>query len=276
MKESEIQALISLLDDDDPNVESHVRQTLLNLGDDIIPRLETAWEAASDNLVQDRIEDIIHSIQSRGTIEGLSNWKKQGADSLLRAWYLVSQYQYPELKFNTAKNHINRLVNRAWLKMRGDINVPEKLLILKRLLFEEEKYKANKNDVYNPGNYFVNTLVETKKGSPISLSLLYLIICEELEIPIKGIVLPGYFVLVYQDGGNEFFVDVFNKGAFFVRKDLTRFLNEMKVSDKEKYYHPSTNTAIIYELVQNIITAYQKKRKTDKVKEWKRLLNGMD
>ena len=84
MKETEFNALISLLDDDDPNVESHVRQTLVSLGDEAISRLEEAWEKTNDELVQNRIEDIIHTIQMRGTLEGIRAWKRNGATSLLR------------------------------------------------------------------------------------------------------------------------------------------------------------------------------------------------
>ena len=106
MDPSEFSALISLLDDTDPTVESHVMSTLISLGSDAIPQLEAAWEKQTDELVQGRIEDIIDTIQTSVTLEGLEDWKSMGGGSLLRGWFLVSRFQFPELDYITYKNEI--------------------------------------------------------------------------------------------------------------------------------------------------------------------------
>jgi regulator of sirC expression with transglutaminase-like and TPR domain len=105
--------------------------------------------------------------------------------------------------------------------------------------------------------------------------MLYLIVCEELDLPIQGIVLPGFFVLTYQDPKNEFFIDVFNKGAFFMRKDLTRFLKEMEVAEDETYYQPSSNLDIIAELIRTLGNSYRQLRQENKAEEMQRLLDEL-
>ena len=54
MSETELKALISLLDDEDPNIEEHVKDKLVSMGDEVIPRLEQAWESQKDELVQNK------------------------------------------------------------------------------------------------------------------------------------------------------------------------------------------------------------------------------
>ena len=63
MEESEIKALISLLDDDDTQVVSHVEEKILSLGKEVIPFLEKEWETSFNPALQSRIEDIIHVLQ---------------------------------------------------------------------------------------------------------------------------------------------------------------------------------------------------------------------
>ncbi|MEL6846549.1 MAG: transglutaminase family protein, partial [Bacteroidota bacterium] len=104
----------------------------------------------------------------------------------------------------------------------------------------------------------------------------YMAVCAELQIPVEGILLPDYFVLVYRDSQNEFFIDVFNQGAFFVRNDLTRFLEEMKVEDKAEYYEPSSKIYLILALIERQIRGYERAQNDKKAKSLKLLLKGIE
>lgn len=275
MKETEFKALISLLEDDDPSIGKHIEGKLLSMGEGVIPRLEAAWEEEADTDIQQRLEDIIYLIQSKGTIEELQAWMEEDDPSLLKAWFLISQYQYPELDYEEFRHHISRLSNRIWLRIRTQMNIPEKLVLVKNMLFKDESYVPNRKRVYDIQNYLINGFFETKKGGPISLGILYLILCEELEIPINGIILPGYFVLRYKDEKNEFFVDVFNKGAFFKREDLKRFLKEVNAEDSSKYYEPSTKKDIILNLIKTLAEISKRKKKTEQAEAWNSLLRNL-
>jgi len=275
MKEKEFKALISLLEDDDPTVGNHIQGKLLSMGEEVIPRLEAAWEEIEDIDIQQRLEDIIYLIQSSGTLEELHACLRSTEPSLLKAWFLVSQYQYPDLDYENYRHHISRLSNRIWLRIRTSMNIPEKLVLVKNMLFTDEGFIPNRKRVYDSQNYLINGFFESKKGGPISLGMLYIILCEELEIPIEGIVLPGYFVLMYRDPKNEFFVDVFNKGAFFKREDLKRFLKEVNASESAKYYEPSSKQDIIFSLLKTLIDISVRKKKPEEAESWRNLLKNL-
>lgn len=275
MKDTEFRALVSLLDDDDPSVESHVSGKLLAMGESIIPRLEAIWEESPGELVQEKIEDIIHTIQSRKTLLELKEWFLEEEPSLLQGWILVTKFQYPELDTVQIKQNISRLVHKTWLELKTGMNIPERLIVLNRMLFSKEKFRANKKDLLNKNNYFLNNFLETHKGAPISLCLLYLIIAEELEISLKGILLPGYFVLKYKDKFNEFFIDVFNRGTFFVKDDLKRFLKEMNEEDNPQYYQSNTHQEILKGLMKFILKAFKQAGEEEKALEWENLLKSI-
>lgn len=276
MKETELKALISLLEDDDPDVLAHVESQLLHLGVDVIPNLESAWENSTDKGMQERIEDLIQIIQSKKSITQLRDWRAKGGSSLIEGWFYVSQFHFPELDLEMYRKAVSRLVNRIWLELRSGMNVPEQLMVVNRMLFNNERYRSNQRSPHSPQNYYLNSLFETKKGSPLSLGMLYMVVCEELHIPVEGIILPDYFVLVYRDQQNEFFIDIFNKGSFFVRNDLARFLKEMKLEDREEYYEPSSKIYIVLELIERLARGYARGKDEDKAEGLRLLLQGID
>ena len=79
MEDKEIKALISLLDDDDKQVVSHVEEKILSLGKEVIPYLEKEWETSFNPSLQSRIEEIIHTLQYDLLRARLLEWYK-GAD----------------------------------------------------------------------------------------------------------------------------------------------------------------------------------------------------
>ena len=69
---------------------------------------------------------------------------------------------------------------------------------------------------------------------------------------------------------------MFNKGAFFVRSDLTRFLEELKVEDKSQYYEPSSKVYLILDLIRTLRKCYEKANDEEKIREMDLLLRGIE
>ena len=89
MKDKEIRALISLLDDDDASVVSHVEKKILSLGNQVIPLLESEWECNFNPIIQKKIEEIIHSLQFENLKTQLISWKENGGEDLLKCPFVA-------------------------------------------------------------------------------------------------------------------------------------------------------------------------------------------
>lgn len=276
MKETEFKALISLLEDDDPNVESHIEAQLISMGREVIPRLEEAWETETYPEVQQKLEDIIHLIQSQDTIQGLKEWRETGGKDLLEGWMLVTKFQYPEMDRSVFDREFSRLSHKIWLEFRSSMQIADKLSKVNQILFESERFKSNRRSPFDPQNNFINTLIQSKKGSPFSLGILYMVICQQLELNIGGISLPGYFILTYPDSSPPLYIDIFNRGAFFHQKELVKFLAEHKIQEDPKYFRPNSHMMIILTLIKHLMECYQKRKKPEKAQELELLLKGLE
>ena len=263
MNDATFNALICLLEDDDPRVFSEIQSALMAFGTEGVPRLEKAWEQYDNPVIQTRLEEIIQSIQSQDTLNLLDQWIAEPND-LLMGWFLVSKYHFYDLQFSAFRNEINRLVNKAWLEMRDAANNTDKLFAINRLFYNIEHYTSANHDTRHVNHLFLNTFMERKKGHPLALGILYLIICQKLEIPVYGIILPGYFTLLFKDRHQEFFIDVFNKGNFFLLKDLHEFLKKTNNPPGKFKLQVSSPIQILLELTEGIIVYYQSEQELEK------------
>lgn len=276
MNENEFNALISLLDDNDPEVSGHVWEKLMDMGRESMDRLEAAWYLEHDPNVQKKLEELIHRINLRDTTRALLQWRKEGGNDLLKGWFLVTKIRYPELDFTPFKNEVNRLVNKTWLEINDRMAPHERLKVLNHILFVMEGYKPAKQPPNDPDNHWLNLVVERKRGNAISLSLIYLIVAEKLDFPVHGVLLPGYFALLHNDGENEFYIDVFNQGLFFTRKDLQRFLTEMNVEEKPSFFKPTSKIYIILAMLRQLAADYHKSGDTVRGHEIEQLLDDIE
>ena len=283
MENSEIQALIRLLDDPDEKIYTQIETKLVSMGEEVIPHLESAWEHESWGIsFQDRIENIIHTIQFEQIKERLSNWGINGTHDLLKGMILVAQYQYPDLDENRIYEQIEKIEKDIWLELNEALTALEKVRIINHILFEVHGYSSNVKSFHSPQNSFINEVLDSKKGNPISLSILYSILAQKHDIPLIGVNLPKHFILAYRDdfmidlrpdGDIKvlFYVNPFSRGAVFSKREVDDFLKQLDIEPKPEYYLPCSNVEIMQRVLNNLIYSYQKLGYSDKVEELKEL-----
>lgn len=80
-------------------------------------------------------------------------------------------------------------------------------------LFNEAGFRGNDEDYYNPDNSCLNRVLETKRGIPITLSIVYIEIGRRLSKNVSGVGLPGHFIVRYDDPGYSAILDPYHAGA---------------------------------------------------------------
>lgn len=279
VSEATLKAMITLLDDSDEEVVAHVTGQLLAMGSDIIPRLEHAWETLADHALQERVENIIHKIQFGLTQEALSDWLENSRHDLLQVMLIVARYQFPELSESRVRNHIESIRIDAWMEMNYYLTALEKVRILNHIFFRIHGFSGNTDHYNDPQNSFINKVLESRKGNPISLCVLYMIIAHRLNIPIYGVNLPQHFILAYLDDSEAaqklplnqreplFYINAFNRGMVFGRKEIDQFLQLIKLEPQEHYYRACSTFDIVVRVFNNLISSFTDEKKLNKAEE---------
>jgi len=276
MKKTALNALITLLDDPDPTIFNQVRDELLSIGEKAVPYLESAWENSfpigrqSNILIfQNRIENIIHKIQLKTNYNHLKNWARYDSNNLLNGAINIAKYQYPDLDRDKIVNHISLIRNDIWLELDDSLTAYENIRLVNRILFDIHGFSGNTKSFHAPQNSFINNVLESKKGNPLSLSILYLAICQALGFPIRGINLPKHFILGYMKSPNEvdFYINPFSKGVIFSHRDINNFLVQLKTEPRSTYYSPCSNYDMILRILINLRFSYEKLGYLEKIGE---------
>lgn len=284
MEKKEFIAMISLLDDNDHEIIGAITQSLLGKGTDIIPELERAWETVLDDRMQERLGTLIQELQFAAVKEDLKRWVHTGASNILEGAFYVARFNFPDLSYDTVNNYIEIIRKDVWLEINDNLTALEKVKILNFILFQIHKFGRNPSDLYAPQNSYVHQVIESKKGNPVSLAIIYLSVAWKLGLPIYGVNLPGNFILAYKDEYRQydaadesedvlFYINPFNKGAVLGRREIDYFITQQQLEPLSSYYTPCSNRDIVIRLIDNLVLSYEKLGNIRKIERLKELLN---
>jgi hypothetical protein len=285
LQPSELQALISLLDDTDKEVFEHVSGKLIALGLEGIPVLEAAWEKADNEIIQRRLEDLIDNIQFESIVDKFSRWVNRGNEDLLEGALLVARCHYPELDEHKIRAIIDGIVKNVWVNLTAGMTPEQEVRVLNRILYVEMGFNGNKQPEPETDLAYINTVIETRHGNSLGLGILYLIVAHALDLNIYGINLPYHFILCCTDRwltkeeldersaekAVKFYINPLLEGVPFSKIEITRYLDKSQIYPEPKYYAPCNNLSIIRTLIYNQISCYEEKGDIDRLKKLRTL-----
>jgi len=285
---SDIRALIHLIDDPDDTIYLHVRDRLMNYGLQAVPALEDMWAEKDFGLVfLSRIEELIHDIQFSDTKEKLQQWAKKENNDLFEGALIVTKYQYPNLDETDIYHFLSTLKKDIAKELSHRQSALEKVRSFNRIFFEQYRFHGDSKDFHSPLNSYMHTVIESRKGNPLSLGIIYCVIAQALKLPIYGVNLPNHFILAYVEKPAKrrfsfwdkiwekkqtkhnvlFYINPFSNGELFDEQHISSFLQNLNLPLYNDYFEPCTNQDIIRRMFTNLIGSFQLVGNKQRVKE---------
>jgi regulator of sirC expression with transglutaminase-like and TPR domain len=272
MQESELKALVSLLDDEDKQISSHVEEKILSLGKQAIPFLEQEWESNLNPAVQGRIEELIHTLQYELLKERLRDWYVSKDHDLLTGMWIIATFQYPDLELEKLRQELEQIYYDTWLEFRPDLYAFDQIKMINSVLFNKLKFGANTKNFHSPGNSMINVVLESRKGNPITLCVIYLLVAQKLKLPVRGVNLPNLFILTYKDDNHQFYINAFNRGLIFSKQDIENYINELHLVPQKSFFEACDSVEIVRRALRNLVMSFEKMGEHAKAEEVKLLL----
>lgn len=159
---------------------------------------------------------------------------------------------------------------------RDILNDNVRLQLLSRVLHEEEGFNGNQNNYHNPDNSFLTKVIESRRGIPISLSVLYILIGKRLRMPIYGINLPMHFMISYETENFQSYIDPFNGGVQVTKETCIRFLEANGYKDSSEHFRKTSTLTILKRMYNNLILIYRKSGESEKEESFSEQLRILD
>jgi len=274
----EISALFLLIDDPDQEVFDAVSQKIVDYGKPIIPNLEHLWETTPDEHTQERIELLIHRLHYRDLTEELRQWNVSGHHDLMNGALMVSKFQYPELSTTTVLQEIEKIRRNIWLELNNYLTPLEQINIVTSILYSYYGLKGNETNYKEPNEFLIHKTLEAKRGNQVSNGILYLMLCELLDIPVKAINIPKQFIIAYFKPGYsdenlsnpfnkiEFFIDP-TSGQVFTHQDVDNYFKRVSVPPVATYFKPLSNKKVIHQLLEEFSKCFENDKDVHKKNE---------
>jgi regulator of sirC expression with transglutaminase-like and TPR domain len=283
----EISALLNLIDDPDEEVFGAVSNRIVGFGRTIIPNLENLWELTPDQQIQERIELIIHRLHYTDLVEDFRQWNLAGHHDLLVGSLLVAKFQFPELITSPVLLEVEKIRRNIWLELNNYLTPLEQVRIITGILYSYHSLKGTEIAYSDINEFLLHKVLESKKGNQLSNGILYLILCDLLDIPVKAIGVPRQFVLAYFKPGYknelssnqldkvEFFIDP-TSGMVFTHKDIENYFKRISVPLVDSYFKPLSNKMVIQHLLEEASKCFDNEKEYYKKEEMQIIVKLLD
>jgi len=115
--------------------------------------------------------------------------------SLIEAAASIAQDEYPDLDTQAVLGEIDTLADRLKRRIPADAVPVQRLRWLNRYFFQELGFAGNVNDYYDPRNSYLHSVLETRRGIPITLAVLYIELATQIGLTARGVSFPGHFLI---------------------------------------------------------------------------------
>nr|MCS5638086.1 tetratricopeptide repeat protein [Myxococcota bacterium] len=177
---------------------------------------------------------------------------------LAEAALWIAAENRPEVQVARRLEELDALAQKLRPRFEGSSSDDQRVHALNEALFREEGFRGNQEDYSNLENSFLDRVLETRRGIPITLSIVYLEIAGRLGLQAAGIAFPGHFLSKIHLGEEEIIVDPFI-GETLTVEDCRIRLEEghgKRISFDPSMLEDSTRLDVLLRVLRNLKLIY--------------------
>lgn len=177
---------------------------------------------------------------------------------LAEAALLIAAEEYPDLRPGAYLSRIDAMATELKQRIRSEVEPERVVKAVNTYFFEEQHFKGNRDEYYDPKNSFLSDVLDRRVGIPITLAVLYIAVGERAGLPVRGVGMPGHFLVKYAPASGEIFIDAFN-GRTLTREECAKMLEEMyggTVTLRPAMLEPATKRQILARILNNLKSLY--------------------
>lgn len=141
---------------------------------------------------------------------------------------LVSEAQRPGVDVEDQLGRLDDIARGVSERLPPDADAVQTVLAINQHLFHELGFSGAGAEYYDPRNSFLDEVLTSKRGIPITLAILYIDVGRQLGLDLHGIAFPGHFLVRCEMDDGVVIIDPYGGGATLDRDDLQSRLRETR------------------------------------------------
>lgn len=263
LSESELRSLVTLLDEEDPASLALVRKQILKIGEPVLPFLEELRSKADADIAA-RAEEMSRELRFANLKRDFTLLARSPEPDLEKGSLLISRFGYPAMSASTYSVWLDRVASRIQDDLPSDADAALTFQRLNSHLFQGMGFTGNEARYYDPDNSYLNRVIETRRGIPVSLSVLYLLLAQRLRLPVFGVATPGHFLVGFRPGPHSCYLDAYHRGRILDLNEVRRMLARSGYEFRPDYVAHCSSRDILVRMMRNLISIYEKTGSRDR------------
>lgn len=261
MTSSRVTAIIDLLEDPSSEVKSLMDGQLKKFS--MLELAELHKKVSEVNLeLAFRVEVLIQEKTYEAFIEELEGLISRGDSDLETLMLFLARFIDQDIE---EKSMIDSLDELAFECQKYIDETPDLSpgVALAEFLGKISRFRGNDENYYAVGNSSIDCVLASRKGLPITLSVLYILVGERLNIPVKGVALPGHFIVGIFEEGTSTFLDPFNRGNQLTVVECEALARNAGYPFSANYLDPVDEKLIFPRMLNNLKFVFKREEKDD-------------
>jgi len=249
-------ALLELLDDTNLQVRKKLLAYFVSLGGPAVQFLQEVAHGSHRVLARHAawfLEEIRYCdpvAEFRGFIRSMNYELETGA-------LLLSRTVSPGLDVGECCAALDKIAARCRELITLPATTREQCRILNRVMFHEWGFHGNVENYTDPLNSLIDQVLTRRKGIPLSLSTVYLLVAERLGLELEPVGLPGHFIVGCFSERKPFFIDPFDRGIFLDSDEVFALLRANKIVPKSADLMPTPIREVLCRSCRNLVNHYK-------------------
>jgi regulator of sirC expression with transglutaminase-like and TPR domain len=271
----EIESLIYLLEDPDPEVQTGVQKRFREIGEHAVPLLDQYRSETVRSSEKESISEIIYEITFSNVLDEFSGILDQGISNrrqLEFALLTLSKFGNPTLRVREYQKKLDKLSSQIGSEISYTPSITEKMQILLQYVFRELRFRGDSSDYHHPDNAYLDRVIDRRKGLPIMLSTIVMFLGRRLNLPFYGVNMPIHFMLMYKTHNQDILIDPFDGGTIVTYNQCCYFLKKNGIEPRPEHLERADESDILVRCIRNLKHSYAKNGNERRVEGLQKLL----
>lgn len=229
---------MALLDDDSPVVQTALRTELLrlkDLGTDLLRRLVNG----PNRLLAEHARQYLEEIEGPDPVECFRRFIRSLEYELETGCLLLNRTVNPSLETAECGMLLDAIAARSRELLVLPAPAWEQCRILNRVIFHEFGFRGNREHFDDPLNTMIGPVLQRRKGSPVMLSTIYILVAQRVGLQLEPVGTPGPFLVGCFLDSHPFYIDPFESGGFRSVEEMREILLSHNIAPRASHFAPS-------------------------------------
>ncbi|MDA1164472.1 MAG: transglutaminase-like domain-containing protein [Planctomycetota bacterium] len=171
----------------------------------------------------------------------------------------IARDAFPELDFAETLDWFDHRRQELSAHFRGMHSEQEQLEVLGRSIAIDHEISGSESAYRTADGSFLNRVIETGEGIPISLSLLYMEVASRLGLTIHGVSSPMHFLVMAETVAGPVYLDGYSDGRLMTEHEAVDWLSDLTRQERSQILRslkPADDRTIVRRMLNNLRTHY--------------------